>query len=107
MSFINHYKDALCRAFDIIQSNNCTLITLSKMFKIFFVACMLALAVAEPKPNPALLYSAYTAPVAAAYTAPVAAAYTAPLAYSAYTAPVAAYSAYPYAAPYSAAYLLK
>ncbi|XP_045495978.1 cuticle protein 18.6-like [Colias croceus] len=70
------------------------------MFKLFLVACFLAVAAAKPG-----VY--YTAPVAAAYTAPVAAAYTAPVAYSAYpaysayTAPVAAYSAYTYASPYS------
>ncbi|CAB3251516.1 unnamed protein product [Arctia plantaginis] len=76
------------------------------MFKLFVLACMLALVAADPKPKPGVFYSAYTAPVAAAYTAPVAAAYTAPLAYSAYTAPVAAYSAYTYASPYST-YLLR
>uniref|UniRef100_A0A2H1VAT5 SFRICE_022182 n=1 Tax=Spodoptera frugiperda TaxID=7108 RepID=A0A2H1VAT5_SPOFR len=77
------------------------------MFKLFFLACVMAVAIADPKPG--VLYSAaYTAPVAAAYTAPVvSAAYTAPLAYSAYTAPLAAYSTYPYASPYAAYYLRK
>ncbi|CAB3259849.1 unnamed protein product [Arctia plantaginis] len=76
------------------------------MFKIFLLACVLALVAADPKPKAGVFYSAYTAPVAAAYTAPVAAAYTAQLAYSAYSAPIASYSAYPYASPYST-YLLR
>ncbi|KAJ8716151.1 hypothetical protein PYW08_013436 [Mythimna loreyi] len=76
------------------------------MFKLLVLACVMAVAVADPKPG--VLYSAaYTAPVAAAYTAPVAAAYTAPLAYSAYTAPLAAYSTYPYASPYATYYVKK
>ncbi|XP_041987517.1 pupal cuticle protein C1B-like [Aricia agestis] len=69
------------------------------MFKLFLLACFLAVAAAKPGIVPV----AYTAPVAAAYTAPVAAAYTAPVAYSAYSAYTAplAYSAYTYASPYS------
>lgn len=70
----------------------------------FLLTCMLALAAAEPKPEPSVVYSSYPAAVAAAYAAPAAAysAYPAPLAaYSAYPAPVAAYSAYSYASPYS------
>ncbi|KAI5645481.1 hypothetical protein NE865_02568 [Phthorimaea operculella] len=72
------------------------------MFKLVFVACLMALAAASPAPEPK---PGVFAPVAytAAYTAPVAAAYTAPVAYSAYSP--YAYSAYTYASPYAAYYL--
>ncbi|KAJ0178327.1 hypothetical protein K1T71_006150 [Dendrolimus kikuchii] len=73
------------------------------MFKLFIFACFLALAMAKPEPG--VVLSSYTAPVATAYTAPLAA-YTAPLAYSTYTSPLAAYSAYSYA-PYAATYYLR
>lgn len=79
-------------------------------------ACMLAVAVAEPKPDilyGAYPYAGYTAPYvySAAYAAPYAysAGYTAPYAYSttftapysaAYTVPVASSSAYNYVSPY-------